>query len=178
MAPFSAARSSNDTGISWGWFIAMLAIIALAWGNSLASGQESGELSSGALAMIKSMLTALSIPNDWLTEFIVRKTAHFTEYFALGITTLLAFHPHRIPRSKAKLLARRIVTCVLILVCVPAFDELVIQRLFSVGRSGQTSDVLLDCCGAATGVVLALAVSLIRRHRARKKAAKPSNDAA
>jgi VanZ family protein len=157
---------SGEARVSVGWLLVMIGIIALAWGNSLVPGTGSGEISGAVLEAARSALAALGLPADWLTNFIVRKTAHFTEYFCLGVSAMLAMHPYRMgdaPRSRR---VARALACALVLVCVPSIDES-IQRFISVGRTGQVRDVLLDCSGALCGSLLALAIGArrARRHR-------------
>ena len=146
--------SATRTGISLPWVLAIIAMIAVIWGNSMVPGEGSGNLSAAVLAFLQGGLDALGIPSAWLTEFIVRKTAHFTEYMVLGLIAMQAYRPHRAPHMGT------VLATALTLVLVPSLDE-TIQRFVN-GRSGQVSDVLLDCCGAAFGVVLTLAVARIR----------------
>lgn len=95
---------------------------------------------------VRAVLDGCGIPSAWVTNFLVRKTAHFTEYAILGILIAQALdHDGRAPQA-------RLLTIAALLVLVPSVDEGI--QLFVSGRSGQVSDVLLDCCGAATGVAV------------------------
>lgn len=168
-------------GVAWPWAIAALAMVCLIWGNSLVPGDDSSSLSGGVLALLQGGLADLGLPYAWLTEHIVRKTAHFTEYLVLALLVMQALRPHADERNdrhatQAELAATqswplgRRMRCALvpaILVLVPSIDELVIQRLCTWGRSGQVTDILLDCCGALTGVLLTLLVSHIVHRRRR-----------
>lgn len=100
-------------------------------------------------------LDALRLPSDWVTNFLVRKTAHFTEYAVLGVLVAHAFDPEHAAEHM------RLAAICLALVLVPSIDETI--QLFMAGRSGQVTDVLLDCCGAATGVLLTYLVWRLRR---------------
>ena len=104
------------------------------------------------------LLKAVGLPYAWVTNFLVRKTAHFTEYMVLGVLVAQAFDPER-EVNRSSLVATAL-ACVL----VPSIDETI--QFFVSGRSGQVTDVLLDCCGAALGIVLR---SLAVRVRARAK---------
>ena len=106
-------------------------------------------------ATIRGALDALGIPSAWVTNFLVRKAAHFTEYAVLGILAARAFDLRRGAPS-----ARIALACA-VLVLVPSIDEAI--QLFVAGRSGQVTDVLLDCCGAATGACLTALVSSLHR---------------
>lgn len=144
--------------VSLPWLVLGIAMIALIWGNSLVPGSGSSTISLGVMEAAHSVLRALGLPYEWLTNFIVRKTAHFTEYAVLGILMSQAFDPQH------TVSARTISIAAVICVLVPSIDETI--QLFVSDRSGQVTDVLLDCCGAATGITLrSLAVRLHTRIR-------------
>ncbi len=136
------------------WLVAMALMVLFIWGNSLVPGTESGGLSLSVVLTIRGALDALGIPSAWVTNFLVRKAAHFTEYAVLGILAARAFNLRRGAPS-----ARILLACA-VLVLVPSIDETI--QLFVAGRSGQVTDVLLDCCGAATGAALAALLSSLR----------------
>ncbi|MDM8299643.1 VanZ family protein [Collinsella tanakaei] len=128
------------------WLIASVAMVALIWGNSLVPGEGSSSVSMAVVDAVRAVLDGCGIPSAWVTNFLVRKTAHFTEYAILGILIAQALdHDGRAPQA-------RLLTIAALLVLVPSVDEGI--QLFVSGRSGQVSDVLLDCCGAATGVAV------------------------
>lgn len=128
------------------WGIAALIMVCIIWGNSLVPGTGSGNLSLSVMEAVRGFLGALGLPNLWVTNFVVRKCAHFTEYLILGIIATHAFDIEGGHRPIA------IFATALFLVLVPSIDETI--QLFVPGRSGMVRDVLIDCSGAATGVVL------------------------
>lgn len=138
----------NDmrTHISLPWLVLALGMVALIWGNSLVPGTGSSSISLSVMEAAHGFLDALGLPYEWLTNFLVRKTAHFTEYAVLGILVSQAFDPQHVVSL------RTIGITALVCVLVPSIDETI--QLFVSGRSGQVTDVLLDCCGAATGILL------------------------
>lgn len=142
--------------VSKPWLAVTCVLVLFIWGNSLVPGGSSGSLSLAVADLIRSALESLHLPGAWVTNFVVRKTAHFTEYAVLGICASQAVYAGRgAPRCAFAALA-------LFLVAVPTIDETI--QLFVDGRVGQVADVLLDCCGAATGVALAyLVVSHLHR---------------
>lgn len=140
-------------GISKPWLVAALVFSLFIWGNSLVPGEGSGSLSLFVVDVIRSALDAVGAPSAWVTNFLVRKTAHFTEYLVLGVLASRAFCVTRIAwRIDLLYLA-------VFLVMVPSIDETI--QLFVPGRSGLVTDVAIDCCGALTGVLLSCAVSWI-----------------
>lgn len=143
--------------ISRRWLVAAIVWTLFIWGNSLVPGEGSSSLSLGALEMIRSALDGLGLPSAWLTNFLVRKAAHAAEYAVLGVLVTGAVDGARMHRQ-GELSA----ICVTLLF-VPSIDEAI--QLFVPGRSGQISDVLLDCCGAAAGVLASYGVARLRRAR-------------
>ena len=138
------------------WLFAAIIMVLIIWGNSLVPGSGSGSLSLSVVEAVRGALDALRLPSDWVTNFLVRKTAHFTEYLVLGVLAARAFCVTRIAwRIDLLYLA-------VFLVMVPSIDETI--QLFVPGRSGLLTDVAIDCCGALTGVLLSCAVSWIADH--------------
>ena len=91
-----------------------------------------------------------------LTMHAVRKLAHFTEYFLLG---LLAWTDLRL------IVPKRSWLCLAYALAVAIADES-IQR-FVPGRSGQLSDVLLDLSGAAAAFGLCCLIVLRKKKRSK-----------
>lgn len=143
--------------VSMPWFVLMLVCIACIWGNSLVPGEGSGSFSLAVTQWLQGCLASVGLPFEWLTNFIVRKTAHFTEYLLLGVVASQAFDPkHLVSRQT-------IFATALLCATVPTIDETI--QLFVAERSGQVADVLLDCCGALTGIVARSQVALRIRAR-------------
>ena len=123
---------------------------------SLQNGEESGQLSGGIVAWIIEVF----LPSDFayvdLLGMLVRKAAHFTEYFILGILTSLTVCETRCTRTM--LAAWTIGTL------VACCDETI--QLFSDGRAGQITDVMLDSSGVLCGCILLHLVLRKRAHNA------------
>lgn len=132
--------------VSLPWLTLAIICIAVIWGNSLVPGEGSGGLSLSIVNHLRGVLDALGLPYAWVTNYLVRKAAHFTEYLVLGFIVAHAFDP------QYELLRASICAAALLCVLVPSVDEII--QLFVPGRSGQISDVLLDCCGAAAGIAV------------------------
>lgn len=133
------------------WFVAMVLMMLFIWGNSLVPGSESGSLSLSVVQAVRHALEMLGMPNAWVTNFLVRKAAHFTEYAVLGVLATNAFGLCR------RVQPWQVLAVCLVLVLTPSIDETI--QLFVSGRSGQLSDVLLDCCGGVTGALLACKIT-------------------
>lgn len=79
-----------------------------------------------------------------ILRFIVRKVAHFTEYFILGILVINALKYNTI-KDMMKL-------SILICILYASLDE--IHQLFVQGRDGKIFDVLIDTLGSLSGIFL------------------------
>lgn len=125
-----------------------VAVIAFIWGNSLQDAPNSSAESQWVLDSVQSTLSAI----PWIshvTMYEIRKAAHVTEYMALGFFLSLVL---RALNRRGR--ARGVVALGVLIACI---DETL--QLFSFGRSGQMTDVVIDTCG----VILGLAVAFVLR---------------
>lgn len=83
---------------------------------------------------------------------IIRKMAHITEYFILGILVLNFINEFKIDK--------KIVVSILICSILASFDEL--HQLFIPDRTGCLLDVFIDMIGASLGILI---LSLIKNHK-------------
>ncbi|MBQ7133688.1 MAG: VanZ family protein [Ruminococcus sp.] len=120
-------------------------MIAFIFINSALDADTSSKESMGVLQFINNIFSTLNI-NLTLSENFVRKCAHFVEYFVLG--TLLFFTA----RAFADLQIRKLFVPLCVGFLTACVDETI--QLFSFGRSGQFTDVLLDFFGVCTAVFI------------------------
>ena len=125
---------------------------AFIFSRSMQTGTESSEASGRLAAFLQSLLGDLPV-----SEYFIRKLAHFGEYLILAL-----------PATGAVMLMR----CrwlpvaawgyaVLVALC----DEFIVQAL-TAGRGPRFTDVLIDSAGALTGVIaVVFAVVILRRLR-------------
>lgn len=83
---------------------------------------------------------------------IIRKMAHITEYFILGILVLNFINEFKIDK--------KIVVSSLICFILASFDEF--HQLFIPDRTGRLLDVFIDMIGASLGILI---LSLIKNHK-------------
>ncbi len=83
-------------------------------------------------------------------SYFVRKVAHFTEYFILGVLLFLTFRVFNVSLQN-----QGIYSLFLVLLCA-VLDEYL--QLF-VSRTSSVSDVVLDFCGGLIGVGVLLGVT-------------------
>ena len=131
------------------WAIASVAaagIMGLIFFFSAQPVQESSGLSKGICGKLLEWIPSLNEKVS-LSELdhCLRKLAHFTIYFALGVClTVAAGRQKRLPAAAVSLL---------IGTAFAASDE--IHQIFSDGRGPMIQDVVLDACGVAAGSALA-----------------------
>lgn len=140
------------------WFVMLVIYIGAIYVNSLTPSGVSAQESGFLLDKIRGLCESLGLKSPWLTEHIIRKTAHFIEYAGLGCL-LCANCRTWLPAGQSRVRAAAELA-----VLVPFVDETI--QLFVPGRSGQVSDVWLDLCGAAFG--LAMASYFVRLRLGRK----------
>lgn len=97
-----------------------------------------------------------------VTETMVRKTAHFLEFCALGI--LLG----GTTRCYTRGWMARVMIPLFGGLLIPVCDEFL--QTFIPGRSGEVRDVLIDFAGAVTGIAMTLLVTFfLDRHRRKRQ---------
>ena len=116
------------------WIAALLFWCFFILSNSFQSGEKSGESSTRVLKIVETTVKKID-PELSVTEKFVRKSAHFFEYFGLGI--LLSLSPVFI-KSRRTTLRHTLFVGLLFAMT----DETV--QLFSPGREGTLVDVWLD----------------------------------
>ena len=114
-------------------------MVILIWAHSFMPADMSAD-ESGLIVKLISDIFHITGSN---TDHIVRKCAHFSEYFVLGILVAI----------DCALYLKKIF-CLFPVFCgllTPQIDETI--QLFSPGRSGELFDVWLDFSGYMTGLI-------------------------
>lgn len=132
--------------------------LALIWGNSLLSAEDSGAVSGGLLAALAEILPFLA--TEW-GHTLLRKAAHFSEFALLGLLITCrsrqAGKPTGFPQTGLGL-------------AVACIDETI--QIFTPGRASSLVDVWIDTAGFAAG----MAVSLIGYHIIKQRHNKPNHN--
>ncbi|BEP30309.1 VanZ family protein [Helicovermis profundi] len=147
--------------ISWTLVLLWMGVI-FAFSSQLAT--DSGHLSNGITKFIIGIIKKI-LPGDSfdirLFEHYVRKLAHFTVYFVLGIFTMNAF-------STIKIKGKKQIVYVLVLCALYALtDEF--HQIFVPGRGPAIKDVLIDTGGAGFGILVYIIIYKIMILKARPK---------
>ena len=90
--------------------------------------------------------TSIGITNEEMISFLVRKTAHFTEYAVFGASIYLTAQQFFFRKRWIAVLSWLAGTLYAV------SDE--IHQIFVPGRFGQVTDVMIDSCGVALGVLI------------------------
>ena len=122
----------------------MILIFIMSSFNSTESSNQSGFI-------VNVISSIFNISNIELLSLIIRKLAHFTEYFILGILTCNMVHSYN---KKAYI---SIIICILYAIS----DE--IHQIFVPGRSCQIMDMTIDTLGSLTGIYLLLFIK--KKHK-------------
>ena len=138
--------------------ILLVLAVVFIWGNSLKEGSESLEDSGAVKGVIEQILSALGIDVE-VGEILIRKTAHFAEYFALGLLACFAAWQNGLPQKPYLSGA----FCVLIAVV----DEVI--QSFVPGRNGNALDVLIDSAGAICAIAAVILILFVKKRKKVKK---------
>jgi VanZ family protein len=131
--------------------------LCLIWGHSMQPAVVSAGESGRILAFLRKIFPTLLAGEDG--EFIVRKAAHFTEFFILGILLCIEFS------MELYGVLRRFTIPSLVGLLVAFIDETI--QLFVVGRSGEVRDMWIDFAGVMFGALIVLAI--VNNKRGRKR---------
>ena len=148
----------------------ILIVLSLLWivfifSNSLEDSVESGAKSSWALEIARKIFPSIS-------EFFIRKLAHFTEFAILGFlfsANISSFiYPESIAERKKLLWIPLALPATFLAAC---FDEFL--QNFSEGRHPAFTDVLIDTSGGLFAILIFIAALwgfvAVRTKRTRKK---------
>ncbi|MBQ3063663.1 MAG: VanZ family protein [Clostridia bacterium] len=133
--------------LKWALTAAVVGWCIFIWQFSFAPAAKSAETSSAVQDICNEVLESLGSDKQ-VSSHTVRKTAHFTEFFVLGMLAVAALAAHGF--RHALLLSP--------LVFVPAaiVDECI--QLFTPNRGPSVLDVLLDSLGGICGACLFFAL--------------------
>lgn len=126
--------------------LAILAALAFIWGNSLESAVESS-LKSGRVRELIEPLLELLVGQGNVTDRMVRKLAHLTEFAVLGALLLL------LTAAAFRVRLQSVLNCQFFLLLAALTDETI---QFFTGRGSQVRDVWLDFAGGTAGLLAML----------------------
>ena len=143
--------------VFWCSVVAALLLLCFIYGNSMQNGEESRQTSDAVVEVVKPIVDPKDEIEDETFSTIIRKLAHFTEFFWLGMA---AFGIWLGARAYPRLAWLRASEAVLFLLLCAVADEFL--QSFT-GRTSSVRDVLIDFGGALSGLLLTyLAVRGVR----------------
>ncbi len=129
----------------------IVATLVFIHGNSMQTASNSIKISGRVYAKLNAFMPWLF--NDKLiSASVIRKLAHFLEFFALGLEFSLLF------LLLNKFMGKKILLVLLIGIIDASLDE-ILQIFFSRGAS--VIDVLIDFSGYVLGVIVILLINII-----------------
>jgi VanZ family protein len=141
------------------WWPAMVwAIVISTFSTSAFTAENTGRVIIPALHWI---FPRLSMETLLVIHFYIRKSAHFMEYFILGLLLLRGI---RGERRGVKLAWALVAICIVF--CYASLDEF--HQVFVPGRTPAFHDVLIDTSGGTAAQVLAALAALWHEVRNRK----------
>lgn len=115
----------------------MLFIFMMSSFNASDSSSQSGFI-------VNFLNNVLKIENLDILSFIIRKLAHVTEYFILGLLTINCLKDYEIKNI--------FIVSILFCILYSCTDEF--HQLFVSGRSGSIKDVMIDSIGIIIGIAI------------------------
>ncbi len=137
-----------------GWLVLIFYFSAQ---NGTISSNTSGRL----LTLIANFLKVSDVEKFVSTfSFLIRKTAHFSEYFLLFVISYNCFKEYFKYKN---------IPFIVLIFCVlcASFDEF--HQLFVEGRSGQIKDVLIDSSGAFCAFLCLLMIKRWKKNKCLEK---------
>ena len=139
-----------------------LAVLLFIFSNSLRNGEESMNQSSFFVTIFQAIFDPnKNMPLDDVT-YIVRKLAHFTEFFILGLTTTMFLY-----HLGKEINKRNYILPFFICLLSASIDEF-IQNF--TGRTSSGVDVIIDFSGSSLAIaIIIITVLLIEKSLAKKQ---------
>ena len=144
------------------WILVLLCMLTIFFFSS-DNANKSTKKSNGLIIQISQLFVGHKLSgeeketNIELYDKFLRKSAHFTLYFILGLLIVNAIYEYKLEETKMILIA------LLIAFLYACSDE--IHQLFVPGRSGEILDVLIDTLGSLTGIMVYYYVTKIWRRK-------------
>lgn len=127
----------------WILYIVLCLIVFFIWDNSLQNGGTSDGFSLIFAKWIAPLANKLGFyGNIWALNRIIRKLAHLTEFTILGGVLYVVLRRY--------IEYGTVVKTIVVGIVIASLDEFI--QLFSLGRSSQLSDVLIDTVGIIIGI--------------------------
>ena len=125
------------------------AYIGFIWFNSFQTADESASKSLALVDILNNFIKSLGLEQG-VTDYMVRKSAHFCEFALLGFLCTWT------GRLQNKRILKNLTTIGFVCLAAAVTDEFI--QYYPAGRSAQVNDVVLDFTGAVTGLLIFLLI--------------------
>lgn len=139
-----------------------LLIMALIFFFSAQNGGDSRELSDGLLKYCKDLIDLLPVLTGKGASNDIRKYAHISEYFLLGVSSSLFISELFFYNINRRLRFKTFLISFLFCVLYAFSDEF--HQMFVPGRAANFTDIVFDSLGAIAGIIF---ISLMRHCKPR-----------
>ncbi len=132
-------------------FVLLLLWMYLIFYFSNQNGVDSSATSDGLVMSLVKFIDSI-IPVDFsedtmnILAFIIRKVAHFTLYFILGILIFILLNDY------SMMLSKKVIYSIMFCLIYACSDE--IHQLFVEGRDGKIFDVFIDMFGSLSSIFI------------------------
>lgn len=147
-------RKNRGPAARWVWPVVIALTTVVIWGFSLMPGAQSQAQSEFVRRIVEALLGDGPLAEFLMAHFPIRKVAHFTEYFVLGVEWACYRRVRRWP------------VCWGYGLPVAVADELL--QFTAAGRAPMVTDVLLDTAGYLCGYWLTVGIQHCFRHKRKK----------
>lgn len=148
-------QTMHNTRVRWVLGILIALTLAFIWSNSMQSRAVSGGMSGSLKTWLEQLL------HTEISEFLLRKAAHFSEYGLLGVEFSLLLGLQHDKNGKNFQHGRNLLDFPLIGMLCAVTDETI--QIFS-GRGSLVADVWIDTAGFSTGFFLIVLLFLFINH--------------
>lgn len=142
------------------WGVIALGILVFIFSNSLKDGPESMKQSNVIVEIVEAIVDPNHELEEGLVSTVVRKAAHFTEFFMLGLSLRMMFI------YVTRLTKKEIWVLPFFLCLLSAVTDEFIQSF--TGRTSAVGDVLIDFSGSSLAILIVTAIMLIAKAKTKK----------
>lgn len=131
------------------WLLLVLWMIFIFYMSSCNGNVSSGQ--SGTIAYVLHNILGINYSDKLI--FIIRKCAHVSEFFILGILVINLVSKYNVKH----------IYLISFIICVLYSSSDEFHQLFVPGRSGQVTDVLIDLIGVVLGLLFVFLIRCFRK---------------
>lgn len=148
------AKIKNKKVFAWSLMILWMIIIFV-------MSSQTGDVSVNQSGLVIKFLVFIGIDVNSafgdMAQFVIRKMAHFTEYFIFALLSYNLMRCYDMKKGKSRILM------IIFAFLYAATDEF--HQSFVPGRGPQFRDVLIDTCGAAAASLVLTVINYFKKNK-------------